>query len=118
MAFAFSPGHETATLRLTMSINLPHGLTSEEIRVLQEFRRLNAETLPLETIKAIKHPAAAAGEKPAASLVSKGFLTAEGEAFVLTPKAKDFLAIEAKPLYEEPAPAAAPKAAIPPSEDA
>jgi hypothetical protein len=90
-----------------MSINLPLGLTSEEIRVLQEFRRLNAGSLPLETIKAIKHPAGAVGERPAASLVAKGFLTGEGDGFVLTPKAKDFLAIEAVPLGEETAPAAA-----------
>lgn len=89
-------------------IILPLGLTSEEIRVLQEFRRLNVETLPLETIKALKHPAAAAGgEKPAASLVAKGFLTSEGDAFTVTAKAKDFLAIDAKPLVEETSAAAA-----------
>jgi len=92
-----------------MPIILPLGLTSEEIRVLQEFRRLNnAETLPLETLKAVKHPAAAAGgEKPAATLVAKGFLTAEGDSFTITPKAKDFLAIEAAPAIIETSAAAA-----------
>jgi hypothetical protein len=89
-----------------MAINLPLGLTSEEIRVLQEFRRLNAESLPLETIQAIKHPLGAVGEKPAASLVAKGFLAAEGNQFSVTAVAKDFLAIEAKPMVEEPAGAA------------
>jgi len=84
-----------------MPIILPHGLTPAEIRVLQEFRRLTADTLPLETIKSIKHPAGALGEVPAASLVSKGLLTGEGDSFSVTPKAKDFLAIEAKPLVEE-----------------
>ena len=90
-----------------MAINLPLGLTSEEIRVLQEFRRLNSDTLPLDTIKAIKHPLGAVGEKPAASLVTKGFLTAEGDTFTVTAPAKDFLSIDAKPLVEETSDAAA-----------
>lgn len=90
-----------------MPITLPHGLTSEEIRVLQEFRRLNAETLPLDTIKAIKHPAGAVGEKPAASLAGKGFLVAGEDGYTITESAKDFLAIEAKPLVEETSAAAA-----------
>jgi hypothetical protein len=81
-----------------MAIILPHDLNSAEIRVLQEFRRLNAETLPLETIKALKHPAGG-GETPAVGLVAKGFVeaTAPGDSFTLTQKGKDFLAIEAKP---------------------
>ncbi|HVE71466.1 MAG TPA: hypothetical protein VNI54_08870 [Thermoanaerobaculia bacterium] len=96
-----------------MPINLPLGLTSEEIRVLQEFRRLNADTLPPETIKAIKHPAGAIGEKAAASLAAKGFLAADGESYTITPGAKDFLAIEAKPMVEETSEAAASAAANP-----
>lgn len=80
-----------------MAIILPHGLTSEEIRVLQEFRLRTTDTLTLDAIKGIKHPAASVGEKPAATLVSKGYLTAEGDGFTITPKGKDFLAIEAKP---------------------
>lgn len=84
-----------------MPIILPFGLTSEEMRVLQEFRRLNADTLPLEKIKAIKHPAGPGGEVPAASLVPKGYLTAEGDGFTVTAKAKEFLAIDAKPMVEE-----------------
>ena len=85
-----------------MAIILPHGLTTAEIRVLQEFRRLTTDTLPLETIKAIKHPAGALGEAPAASLAGKGFLTGEGETFLVTQKGKDFLAIDAVPLGESP----------------
>ena len=80
-------------------IILPNGLTPQEIRVLQEFRRVNAESLTLEQVKAIKHPAGG-GEAPAASLVAKGYLAGEGEAFSLTQTAKDFLAIDAKPLVE------------------
>ena len=91
-----------------MPIILPHGLTSEEIRVLQEFRRLNRDTLPLEILKAVKHPAAAAGgEKPAVTLVSKGFLTAEGDSFTVTSRAKEFLAVEAAPAVLETSEAAA-----------
>jgi hypothetical protein len=81
-----------------MAIILPHDLTSPEIRVLQEFRRLNADTLPLETIKTLKHPAGG-GEAPAIGLVAKGFLeaTSPGDSFMLTQKAKDLLAIDPKP---------------------
>ena len=92
-----------------MPIILPLGLTTPEIRVLQEFRRLNAETLPLDTIKAIKHPTSGGGELPAASLVEKGYLETNGssDSFSLTQKAKDFIAIDAKPAIEETSDAAA-----------
>lgn len=78
------------------------GMTEQEIRVLQEFRRVAVETLPLATITAIKHPAGG-GEAPALSLVDKGFLAADAarENFTLTPKAKEFLAYDPKPEFEE-----------------
>jgi hypothetical protein len=82
-----------------MAIILPHGITAPEIRVLQEFRRAgNAETLPIATLKAIKHPYGG-GEAPVASLVEKGWLTADEarEQFTLTAKAREFLAIVALP---------------------
>jgi hypothetical protein len=81
-------------------IILPNDLTSQEIRVLQEFRRLNAETMTPEQIKAIKHPAGG-GEQPAAGLIGKGYLTADAGGFALTEKAKAFLAIDARPMFEE-----------------
>ena len=83
-------------------IILPNGLTTQEIRVLQEFRRLNSESLTLEQIKAVKHPTGG-GESPAVSLVDKGFLETNGsqETFTTTQKGKDFLAIDAKPMVEE-----------------
>ena len=91
-----------------MPIILPNGLTTPEIRVLQEFRRLNAETLPVDTIKAIKHPSGG-GEAPAVALVDKGYLATNGspDSFALTQKAKDFLAIDARPAIEETSDAAA-----------
>jgi hypothetical protein len=91
-----------------MAIILPHGLNAAEIRVLQEFRRLNAETLSLDQIKAIKHPAGG-GEAPAVSLVDKGYLTYPNgtNEYQVTQKGKDFLAIDAKPLVEETSDAAA-----------
>lgn len=84
-------------------IILPLGLTSEEIRVLQEFRRLNAEALPVETIKALKHPAGPGGEAPAISLADKGWLEIDGprENYTLTAKAKEFLSHDPKPMYED-----------------
>jgi hypothetical protein len=81
-------------------IILPDNLTSQEIRVLQEFRRVNAETMAPEPIKALKHPFGG-GEQPAAGLVGKGYLTADAGGFTLTEKAKAFLAIDARPMFEE-----------------
>ena len=83
-------------------------MTEQEIRVLQEFRRLAIETMSLAAITAIKHPAGG-GEAPALSLVGKGFLSADAarENFTLTPKAKDFLAYDPKPEFEEAGAAAA-----------
>ena len=78
------------------------GMTEQEIRVLQEFRRITAESMPIATIKAIKHPTGG-GEAPALSLVEKGFLTTDGarETFTLTPKGKEFLVYDPKPEFEE-----------------
>ena len=82
-----------------MAIILSEPLSIQELRVLQEFRRLAAETLSLATIKAIKHPAGG-GEAPAHTLAGKGYLTADeqGQNFTLTEKAKELLAVEPKPL--------------------
>jgi len=78
------------------------GMTPQEIRVLQEFRRVATETLSADAIKAIKHPAGG-GDAPAISLISKGYLTADDArtSFTLTPKAKEFLAYDPKPEFEE-----------------
>ncbi|HYS53126.1 MAG TPA: hypothetical protein VER58_05105 [Thermoanaerobaculia bacterium] len=83
------------------------GMTEQEIRVLQEFRRLTTETMPLATIKTIKHPVGG-GEAPAFSLVQKGYLSADDarQSFSLTQKAKDFLVYDPKPEFEEPSSAA------------
>ena len=71
------------------------------MRVLQEFRRISAETLDLAAIKAIKHPTGG-GEAPALSLVDKGYLTTGPgrETFTLTARARDFLAINYAPEVE------------------
>lgn len=85
-----------------MAIILSHPMTAQEIRVLQEFRRLAVESMPLAAIKAIKHPTSG-GERPAFALIEKGYLTAdEGrQQFTLTGKAKDFLALDPKPEFAE-----------------
>ncbi len=85
----------------SLPIELPHPLTVEEIRVLQEFRRLSAETLSAETVRKIKHPAGG-GDAAAHSLVAKGYLTVDpaGENYTLAKKSKDFLAIDYKPIEE------------------
>ncbi|MFZ2490413.1 MAG: hypothetical protein WA208_02920 [Thermoanaerobaculia bacterium] len=79
-----------------MAIVLDIGLSPQEIRILQEFRRASAETLPLETLIAIRHPYGDP-DLPVRSLVSKGFLTQSETGFSLTGKATDLLAIDAKP---------------------
>lgn len=89
-----------------MPIVLSVGLTPPEIRVLQEFRRLAADTLDLAAIKAVKHPAGG-GDVPAKSLVTKGFLTVDGDRFTLTDQARELLAYDPKPEFEEAGPAAA-----------
>lgn len=84
-----------------MAIILSHPMNSQEIRVLQEYRRLSVQTMSLEAIKAIKHPAGG-GEAPAVQLVAKGYLLADeaGENFTLTPKGADFLTLDPKPDVE------------------
>ena len=84
-----------------MAIIMSQPLTAQEMRVLQEYRRINSETMTLDAIKAIKHPAGG-GEALAVSLVDRGYLTADPTAqnFTLTRKAKDFLAIDVKPDVE------------------
>ena len=88
------------------------GMTEQEIRVLQEFRRANAETMSIAAIKAIKHPFGG-GEAPALTLADKGYLSADAarENFTLTPMAKEFLAYDPKPEFEEAGVAAAEESA-------
>ena len=78
------------------------GMTEQEIRVLQEFRRIQSDSMTVAAIKAIKHPASG-GDGPAFSLAAKGYLTIAdgGQAFSLTEKAKEFLAHDPKPEFEE-----------------
>jgi hypothetical protein len=82
-----------------VAIILPNGLTSDEIRVLQEFRRVGGDTMTRVAIAAIKHPAQG-GEAPAVSLVTKGYLTSEPDGFTLTEQAKAFLSYDPKPEFE------------------
>ena len=84
-----------------MAIILSFPLTTPEIRVLQEFRRVGTDTLTAAAIVAIKHPAGG-GETPARTLVEKGYVTAaaNGESFTLTEKGKDFLKLDPKPEFE------------------
>jgi len=84
-----------------MVIILSFPLTTPEIRVLQEFRRIGSDTMTAAAIVAIKHPAGG-GEGPARTLVEKGYVTADsaGESFTLTEKGKEFLQLDPKPEFE------------------
>lgn len=85
-----------------MPIVLPFPLTSQEIRVLQEFRRVGADSLNADAVRAIKHPAGG-GEAPAVSLAAKGYLDTSGDGvFTLTGLSREFLAADVRPEGEEP----------------
>lgn len=77
-------------------MKMPHDLTAQEIRLLQEFRRLETKELGLEEIRAVKHPTGHP-EAPVAPLVEKGFLTYRGGRLALTPRAEEFLSYDPKP---------------------
>lgn len=79
-----------------MAIVLPIDLTTQELRVLQEFRRLKTESLTPTQVEAIRHPAGG-GLEPAEALVRKGYVETEGEGFRLTEKGKSLLAVEPVP---------------------
>lgn len=82
-----------------MTIILSHDLTVQEIRVLQEYRRVTGQSLTTAAINAIRHPVGG-GESPAVSLAQKGYLEAAGDIYALTQKARDFLALDVKPEVE------------------
>ncbi|HUF18841.1 MAG TPA: hypothetical protein VMS12_12430 [Thermoanaerobaculia bacterium] len=77
---------------------MPNGLTPQEIRILQEFRRVGAEELPLDQIKAVKHPAGDP-EAPVWTLAEKGYLAADDsrQMLSLTEEARAFLSYNPEP---------------------
>lgn len=83
-------------------MKLPNGLTPQEYRVLQEFRRTEKEELTEEEIGGIKHPHGG-GIEPARTLAAKGFLTgaAEGGGYRLTDRARAILAAKPAPAGAE-----------------
>ena len=85
-----------------MPIILSHPMSSQEIRILQEFRRIASDTMSLPAIEAIKHPAGG-GAAPLPALVLKGYLLADaaGQSYSLTAKGKQFISLDVKPEFEE-----------------
>ena len=83
-----------------MGVKLPDGLQADEIRILQEFRRLGKRELTGGEIGAIRHPVGG-GEAAVRGLLEKGFLAGEGEdRFALTPKSDEILAVDYTPYSE------------------
>lgn len=80
-------------------MKLPNGFTSQQIRVLQEFRRKAQDELSPEEINTIHHPGGGGGESPARELAGAGLLAFNDGAYRLTDRAKDFLARPSVPLY-------------------
>jgi len=79
-------------------MKLPNGMTTPQIRVLQEFRRKALDELSLEEITTIAHPGGGGGEEPANALVQAGFLATFEGGYRLTDRAKEFLARPSEPL--------------------
>ena len=79
-----------------MAIILPFDLGIDEMRVLQEYRRIGVRTLSREDIAAIRHPGSG-GASALDRLVAKGYLVPEESGMTLTPRADAFLAIDVKP---------------------
>jgi len=79
-------------------MKLPIGLTTPEIRILQEYRRLETAEMSLDQIQKILHPTRI-DNPPVKSLVEKGFLTesGNGESLTLTDVAREFLERKAEP---------------------
>lgn len=77
-------------------MKLPGELTPEQIRVLQEFRRLRKEALSVEEVCAIRHPVGG-GEEPARQLVTSGYLTRGEEGYRLLEKGSRFLSYDPQP---------------------
>jgi len=80
-------------------MKLPNQMTSQQIRVLQEFRRKAQDTLTSEEVNAIAHPGGGGGEAPAAALVGSGYLSSSEGSYNLTDRGKEFLARPAVPLF-------------------
>ena len=79
-----------------MTIILPFDLAIDEMRVLQEYRRIGTRTLTREDIAAIRHPGT--GVTGAVDrLIAKGYLSTDESGLTLTGRADEFLAIDVKP---------------------
>ena len=80
-------------------MKLPDGLTAQQIRVMQEFRRKAQEELTSEEVGTINHPGGGDGAALASELVQTGFLEAAEGRFRLTERGKQFLARPCVPLH-------------------
>jgi len=81
-------------------MKLPNGFRPEELRILQEYRRLARKSMTREEIDLIRHPASAEGAIE--GLLEKGYLVpsgGEGE-YLLTPASEELLAVEPVPEWE------------------
>lgn len=84
-----------------MGVKLPDGLKADQIRILQEFRRLAKRELTGTELDGVRHPGGGGGEPALLSLVEKGYLTHEAEGrFALTPKSDEILAVDYTPYSE------------------
>ena len=80
-------------------MKLPNGLTAQQIRVLQEFRRKTQDELTPDEIAAICHPGGDGGDEPARALATAGYVESIEGGYRLTDRGKEFLARPSAPLY-------------------
>jgi len=88
-------------------MKLPNGLTAQQIRVLQEFRRKAQDELTPEELDTIIHPGGGGGVDPASALASAGYIASAEGGFRLTDKGREFLARPSMPLHGDDGPATA-----------
>ena len=81
-------------------MKLPNGMTAQQIRVLQEFRRRAEDVLTIEELGAVTHPGGG-GEDSATELVESGLLSTVEDGFSLTDKGREFLSRPSIPLGAE-----------------
>ena len=81
-------------------VKLPDGLRPDQIRILQEFRRLKRREMSRPEIRAIKHPVGG-GEDALDGLVARHYLTkTDQDTYLLAEEGDRLLKIDFLPYYE------------------
>jgi hypothetical protein len=81
-----------------MAVKLPEGLTADQLRILQEFRRKNSQTLTMDEIAAIRHPVGG-GPDALESLIARGYARRGDDGRIeIAPKGEALTGVDHLPL--------------------